>query len=165
MTALNAMRLALHAQGGVVCGRLLPIRLVLQWFPDMMMKFATPLLLAPLGFLASCAMGPNEVVSDLYSPNKQYHVEVRKCPQVGSLTWSEEEQASILKAGHSGVCHSSEGAIEQFSVNAPEDQLELEWNSETQLRAWHPRFNPRYGPERYVSGQNDPVKVVFRPKN
>lgn len=110
-------------------------------------------------------MGPNEVVTDIYSPNRQYHVEVRKCPQAGSLVWSEEEQASVLKAGKSSICHSSENTIEQFSVNSPEDQLELEWISDTQLRAWHPEFNPRYGPERFVSGQDDPVKIIFRPKS
>lgn len=128
------------------------------------MKFATLLLLVILGFLASCATQPNEVVADLYSPSKRYHVEIRKCPQVGSLVRGEEVQATVLEAGRVGVCHSSVNVIEQFSVNSPEDQLDLEWVSETQLRAWHPKFNPSYGPQTYVSGQNEPVKVIFRPK-
>lgn len=130
-----------------------------------LMKAARLLLLLPIGVLASCATGPNEIVKDLVSPSGQYHVELRKCPQVGSLTWSEEVQATVLVAGKRGVCHSSKDAIAQFSVNAPESDLELEWISDTQLRAWHPKFNPGYGPERYVSDPGDPVKVIFRPKS
>lgn len=128
------------------------------------MKVATLLPLLTLGSFASCATQPNEVIADVYSPSKRYHVEGRKCPQVGTLARGEEVQATVLEAGRAGVCHSSVNAIEQFSVNSPEDQLELEWVSETQLRAWHPKFNPSYGPQTYVSGQNDPVKVIFRPK-
>lgn len=129
-----------------------------------LMKTTRLLALLPIGVLASCATGPNEIVKDLVSPNGQYHVEVRKCPQVGSLTWSEEVQATVLVAGRQGVCHSSKDAIAQFSVNTPEDDLELEWVSDTQLRAWHPKFNPGYGPERYVSDPGDPVKVIFKPR-
>ncbi len=128
------------------------------------MKFATLLPLLTLGFLACCATPPNEVVADLYSPNKQYHVEVRKCPEVGSIVQGEEVQATVLEAGRAAVCHSSVNAIKQFSVNSPEDQLELEWVSGTQLRAWHPKFNLSYGPEAYVSGPHDPVEIIFRRK-
>lgn len=128
------------------------------------MRFAALFPLVSLGFMASCATGPNEVVKDLYSPSKHYHVEIRKCPQVGSLTRGEEVQASVLEAGKTGICHSSVNVMEQFSVNWPEDQLELEWISDTQLRAWHPKFSPTYGPQTHVFGQNNPVEVIFRPR-
>lgn len=67
------------------------------------MKFATLLPLLTLLFLASCATPPNEVVADLYSPSKQYHGEVRKCPEVGSIVRGEEVQATVLEAGRATV--------------------------------------------------------------
>jgi hypothetical protein len=126
------------------------------------MKFVLPLLLLSPCLLASC--GPNRIVEDVYSPSMHYHVEVRQCPEVGSLAGGVETQASILEAKNAGICHSSENAIAQFSVNAPENQLELEWISDTRLRAWHPAFNPKYGPEVFSHAPNSPIKVQFAPK-
>jgi len=70
-----------------------------------------------------------------------------------------------MEAGKVGDCHSSVGTIIRFRVPYPEDKLELEWASNTLLKAWHPNFNPTYGPEsRSGSGADDPVKVLYAQK-
>ncbi|MBV7366078.1 hypothetical protein, partial [Streptococcus vulneris] len=46
-----------------------------------------PLALLSAVLLTAC--GPNKIVADLPSPDGKYHVEVRLCPQPGSLTWTE----------------------------------------------------------------------------
>ncbi|WP_420137260.1 hypothetical protein [Sphingomonas sp.] len=128
------------------------------------MRFATPLLFVSTGLLASCG-GPNKVIKDVYSPDGRYHVEVRQCPAVGSMSGGTETQASILDAKKVGTCHSAIGTIAQFSVNEPDDQLQLEWISDSELRAWHPNFNPAYGPEAFSHpANNSPVKVTFARK-
>ena len=128
------------------------------------MKSAVPLLILSPCLLMSCG-GPNKVIKDLYSPNGQYHVEVRQCPAVGSMSGGTETQASILDAKKPATCHSSVGTIAQFSVNSPDDQLKLEWVGNSELRASHPGFNPAYGPEAFSHpANNSPVKVTFARK-
>ncbi len=61
----------------------------------------SPLLILSV-LLAAC--GPDKLISDLPSPNGQYHVEVRKCPEKGSITWGEEIQVSLLETGKSEKC-------------------------------------------------------------
>lgn len=112
--------------------------------------------------LAAC--GPNKLVSDLPSPSRQYHVEVRQCPQSGAITWSERIQVSILESGLSADCQSAVNALAQFDASVPESQLQLEWVSDTELRAWHPDFNPGYGPAAVTYTHDAPVKVIFSPK-
>ncbi|HBN7845303.1 TPA: hypothetical protein L3618_005715, partial [Pseudomonas aeruginosa] len=56
-------------------------------FPQRSWMKKSPLLILSV-LLAAC--GPDKLISDLPSPNGQYHVEVRKCPEKGSITWGEE---------------------------------------------------------------------------
>ncbi|ASV88419.1 putative lipoprotein (plasmid) [Ochrobactrum quorumnocens] len=121
---------------------------------------------AVLIFLSVYAVGcgPNKVVANLPSPSGQYHVEVRKCPQNGSLTWAETTQVSILKSGTSEKCQSATNALVQFYGFAPADQLEIKWMSDTELRAWHPSFNAKYGPSAATYKHDAPVKVIYSPK-
>ena len=69
------------------------------------MKKSLPLLLGVSVLLTAC--GPNKIIVDLPSPDGKYHVEVRKCPQAGSLTWTEKTQVSILDRGVSEACQSA----------------------------------------------------------
>jgi len=113
--------------------------------------------------LAGC--GPDEVISDLQSPNGSYHVEVRKCPQKGApLERSEMTQVSVLEAGKSERCNSAVNALVQFDSYAEDGQLQLEWISNTELRAWHPHFNADYGPFRKAVRDDSLVSVRFTPK-
>jgi hypothetical protein len=128
------------------------------------MKFALPVLLLSSCLVTGCG-GPNKVIKDVYSPDGRYHVEVRQCPEVGAMPGGTQTQASILEAKKPATCNSAVGTIAQFSVISPEDQLQLEWVSNTELRAWHPGFNPAYGPEAFSHpADNKPVKVTFAPK-
>lgn len=52
----------------------------------------------------------------------------------------------------------------QFDANESASQLQLEWVSDTELRAWLPGFNPEYGPSIAMYKPNNPIKVVFSPK-
>jgi hypothetical protein len=113
-------------------------------------------------FAAAC--GPNKVITNLPSPSGQYHVEIRNCPQNGSLTWTETTQVSVLKSGISEKCQSAINALVQFDGSAPVDQLQIKWMSDTELRAWHPSFNPKYGPSAVTYKHYAPVKVIFSPE-
>lgn len=107
--------------------------------------------------------GPNKIIVDLPSPQGQYHVEVRKCPQPGSMSSAEQTQVSILKSGTSENCQSAVNALAQFQSYSPDEQLQLEWLSEAELRAWHPGFDPKSGPASASYKANNPVKVIFAP--
>lgn len=111
--------------------------------------------------LAGC--GPNKIIVDLPSPQGQYHVEVRKCPQPGSMTWTEQTQVSVLKSGTSENCQSAVNALAQFKSPWPDDQLQLEWLSDAELRAWHPGFDPKFGPASASYKADNPVKIIFAP--
>ncbi|MBN6714332.1 hypothetical protein [Pseudomonas capsici] len=115
--------------------------------------------------LAAC--GPNELVSSLPSPDGKHHVEVRRCPESGSITWGEKLQVSVLDAGVSAACQSAVEPWAQFDITTPEppklDLLQLEWASDTQLRAWYPGFKPVEGPRTWTYKRNTPVKVIFQP--
>lgn len=126
-----------------------------------MNKIALPLLLSCV-LLAAC--GPDQIVADLPSPNGRYHVEVRKCPQSGALTWSEKLQVSVLEPGQSAECQSAVNPLVQFDTAAPENQLQLEWLSDHELRAWHPDFTADAGPAAATYKHDVPVKLVFMPK-
>lgn len=101
------------------------------------MKKSMPLILLPSALLAAC--GPNKIIADLPSPGGKYHVEVRKCPQPGAMAWTEQTQVSILESGTS------------------------EWISDTELRAWHPGFDPKVGPQSASFKHDVPVKLIFSP--
>lgn len=132
------------------------------------MKSVLPFLVVLPFVLGSCGFNTNKVVTDSYSPDGRYHVEVRECNAAGSLVASDTERwANVMEAGKTGDCQSSVGTIIQFKVPYPEDKLELEWASNTLLKAWHPNFDPTYGPEaqaRSGSGADDPVKVLYAQK-
>ena len=46
----------------------------------------------------------------------------------------------------------------------PQDQLQVEWISATEVRAWHPQFNPEYGPQSANYKPDNPIKLIFKPK-
>jgi hypothetical protein len=120
------------------------------------------LAIAPvIALLAGC--GPNKIIVDLPSPQGQYHVEVRKCPQSGSMTRTEQTQVSVLKSGTSENCQSAVNALAQFKSLSPDDQLQLEWLSDAELRAWHPGFDPKFGPDSASYKADNPVKIIFAP--
>lgn len=79
------------------------------------------------------------------------------------MTWTEQTQVSILESGTSEACQSAVHALAQFGSYAPDDQLQLEWISDTELRAWHPGFDPKFGPRSASFKQNVPVKLIFSP--
>lgn len=108
--------------------------------------------------------GPNKIIYNLPSPTGQYHVEICECRHNGSLIGERKTQISVLEAGVSEECQSAMNALVQFDGNAPENELQLEWISDTELRAWHPRFNPQYGPASQSYQANAPVKVIFAEK-
>ncbi|HCF2340387.1 hypothetical protein ABZR71_03370 [Pseudomonas paraeruginosa] len=123
----------------------------------------SPFLLLTLALLL-VACGPDQLVSDLPSPDGRYHVELRKCPENGLLSRGEVIQVSLLVAGVSEKCSSALNALAQFDLRATADELQLEWLSNTEFRAWHPTFNPQYGPEISRQQGKAPVRMVFAPK-
>ncbi|MBC9904973.1 hypothetical protein IAG32_12180 [Achromobacter xylosoxidans] len=127
------------------------------------MKKSMPLVLLSSILLTAC--GPDKIIADLPSPDGKYHVEVRKCPQRGSLTWDEQTQVSVVEAGVSEKCNAFIVALTQFRSYAPDEQLQLEWISDTELRAWHPAFEPKNGAWASTIKQGAPVKVIFAPKS
>ena len=126
------------------------------------MNKRVPALIFSSALLAAC--GPNKIVYDLPSPSGKYHVQVRQCPQSGSITWSEKLQVSVLEAGVSAACQSAVQALAQFDANEAASQLQLEWISDTELRAWLPGFNVDYGPSSATYKHDNPVKVIFSPR-
>lgn len=48
----------------------------------------------------------------------------------------------LLETGKSEKCHSVVQSLAQFDLRASADELQLEWLSDTELRAWHPSFEP-----------------------
>lgn len=128
-------------------------------------KMTVPLWCLPVFLLLTAfGGGPDRILVDLPSPDGRHHVEVRECPQGGAFGWSKETQAFVLEAGRTGACRSATNALVQFTVYAPESQLELEWLSNARLRAWHPAFAPSGGPRSAGRMPNSPVEVVFAPK-
>lgn len=125
------------------------------------MNKCIPVLLLSCVMLAACS--PNKIIADLPSPSGKYHVEVRKCPQAGAMTRTEQTQVSVLESGTSENCQSAVNALAQFESYAPDDQLQLEWLSDTELRAWHPGFDPKFGPRSASSKHDAPVKLIFTP--
>lgn len=119
------------------------------------------LLLLPV-LLVGC--GPDKLVSDLPSPSGKYHVEIRKCPEKGTLTWGESLQVSVLESGRSEKCNTFISALAQFDGLESADQLQLEWTSDTELRAWLPSFNAEYGPQAWSHQPQLPITLVFKPK-
>lgn len=125
------------------------------------MKKSLLFLLVPTVFLTAC--GPDHIIADFPSPDGKYHVEVRKCPQRGSLTRSEKTQVSLLPAGASEPCNAFVAALAQFQSPTPDDQLEIQWVSETEVRAWHPGFETRQAPGAASYHQDSPIKVTYSP--
>ncbi len=111
--------------------------------------------------------GTDKIVTDIPSPNKSLHVEVRKCPERGAfLDPGEVTQVSVLEARKSEPCNSFINALVQFDskINANDGKLELEWISDTVLRAWHPTFTADYGPNKTSVRPNAGVTIRFASK-
>ncbi len=125
------------------------------------MKNSFPLLAAMVLLLTAC--GPDQIIADLPSPDGSHHVEVRLCPQRGSFTRDSHTQVSVLKSGESENCNAFINATAQFAGYAPNEQLQLEWLSDTELRAWHPAFDPQHGPARAAYKNATPITLTFAP--
>ncbi len=76
----------------------------------------------------------------------------------------EEIQVSLLETGKSEKCHSVVQSLAQFDLRASADELQLEWLSDTELRAWHPGFEPGNQADGSRLKGDAPVKMVFAPK-
>lgn len=127
-------------------------------------KFAL-LLLAFSVLLAAC--GPDKIVYDLPSPSGKYHAQVRSCPETGSITWGEQLEVNILEAGVSEDCHSDVQSFTGFKARPPGlavEQLQLEWLSDTQFRAWYPGLKPNVEPSGSYTKYNTPVQIIYLPK-
>ena len=58
------------------------------------------------------------------------------------------------------ICENYEHKHQSLS---PDDQLQLEWLSDAELRAWHPGFDPKFGPASASYKADNPVKIIFVP--
>lgn len=121
------------------------------------------ILLALLSSALLTACGPDKLVADLPSPSGKYHVEVRQCPQRGTLTWGEQTQVSVLEAGVSEKCNAFISALTQFQSSSPDDQLRLEWISDTELKASHPAHASGNAPTGATQKPGNPVRITFAP--
>lgn len=70
----------------------------------------------------------------------------------------------LLETGKSEKCHSVVQSLAQFDLRASADELQLEWLSDTELRAWHPSFEPGNQADGSRLKRDAPVKMVFAPK-
>lgn len=70
----------------------------------------------------------------------------------------------LLETGKSEKCHSVVQSLAQFDLRASADELQLEWLSDTELRAWHPSFEPGNQADGSRLKHDAPVKMVFAPK-
>lgn len=113
--------------------------------------------------LAGCT--DDEIIADIASPDRNYHALVQKCPQKGSFSWLGDTNimVSILPSGVFENCNSFVNSWYQFEGYAPYEQLEVEWLSPTELRAWHPAFESASGPTASRSKTSGPIKVTFTP--
>jgi hypothetical protein len=115
-------------------------------------------LLTTSTLLAGC--GPDKLLSDQYSPSRQYHVEVRSCPTPGGRGDSAGTfQVSLLPGDKSEGCWDEINSFAQFKTDTPD--IQLEWLSDTQLRVWVPGWK---GPFTYNHSAEEPVHFVFAPK-
>ncbi|WP_095093702.1 hypothetical protein [Pseudomonas sp. Irchel 3A5] len=129
------------------------------------MKKTALFLLASSVLLTAC--GPDKIVYDLPSPNGKYHAQVRSCPETGSITWGEQLEVRILEAGVSEECHSQVQSFTGFKASPPGlavEQLQLEWLSDTQFRAWYPGLKPNVDPTGSYTKYNAPVQIIYLPK-
>ncbi|WP_407315364.1 hypothetical protein [Pseudomonas sp. nanlin1] len=129
------------------------------------MNKATVILLASSVLLAAC--GPDKIVYDVPSPNGKYHAQVRSCPENGSITWGEQLEINILATGVGEDCHSAVKSFTGFTVRAPGltvQQLQLEWLSDTQFRAWYPGLKPNVAPSGSYIKYDTPVQILYLPK-
>lgn len=111
------------------------------------------------------ACGPDKLLSDTASPHHRYHVEVRACPTPGGIGDSAgTTQVSLLPAHQSEGCWDDLNSIAQFQIHTPVEQLQLEWLSDTRLRAWAPEFQEHHEPYTYSYDEAAPVQFVFTPK-
>ena len=129
------------------------------------MKKTALFLLASSVLLTAC--GPDKIVYDLPSPNGKYHAQVRSCPETGSITWGEQLEVSILEVGVGEECHSAVKSLTGFKAGPPGlavEQLQLEWLSDTQFRAWYPGLKPNVEPTGSYTKPNTPVQIIYLPK-
>ncbi|MDM1763374.1 MULTISPECIES: hypothetical protein [unclassified Acinetobacter] len=106
----------------------------------------------------------NKLLLVLPSPDKTYRIEVLQCQQNGSFWGTAKLQIAVPSEG-SSKCQSSVNTYIKFYSEMPLSDLQLEWISDTEILAWHPSFNPKFGPySATLGGPNDPIKISFKPK-
>lgn len=129
------------------------------------MKKTGLFLLASSVLLTAC--GPDKIVYDLPSPNGKYHAQVRSCPETGSITRGEQLEVSVVEVGVGEECHSAVKSLTGFKASPPGlavEQLQLEWLSDTQFRAWYPGLKPNVEPTGSYTKPNTPVQIIYLPK-
>lgn len=104
--------------------------------------------------------------ADISSPGGDYHVVVKDCPRRGSgfLSGDRKVEVSVLPAGVSEDCNTFMNSVYQFEAYSPLDQLDLEWTSPTELRAWHPGFDHNSWPAASRASGTGAITVTFSPK-
>lgn len=112
-------------------------------------------------FLSACQSAKvNKVSYDLPSPQGTYHVEVKQCRANDAMFGPPTQlQVSILQTGKTENCRALIHSINQFIVYGLDQPLHLQWQSETELLAIHPRFGP--SSSTYQLRRNTDVKISF----
>ncbi|AOA57909.1 hypothetical protein [Acinetobacter larvae] len=123
------------------------------------------ILISSVVVLSAChSNSVNRLVYNLESPQGAYHVEVRQCRENDAMFGPATKlQVSLLRTGESENCRATIKALSQFNVNQIDQQLQLQWLSESELRAWHPSFKAN-GPREQFYIQNPHVRIVFTPQ-
>lgn len=120
--------------------------------------------LCAVSVLGLSGCGPDRLISDQKSPNGKYHIQIRECPTPGGFGDDSGLLAvSLLPKGKSEGCWDDINSIAQFHVSQ-HAHLDIEWISDTKVRAWTPGLKENQPPSGYSYYENDPVGFVFYPK-
>ncbi|MCH1997281.1 hypothetical protein ACOTEG_14340 [Achromobacter xylosoxidans] len=132
----------------------------------MAMGYSIAFLFSISTLLTGC-IAADKLVTDLPSPGGAHHVQVLTCQGRVSPKRGEKVQVmqvSVLGANSTEKCYSDVNAMVQFFIWTRDDQLQLEWLSDTELRMWHPSFLPQSGPYDYTVLDPGRLKLVYSPK-
>ena len=119
------------------------------------------LAILPCLLLSACS-STDKILADVPSPDGAHHAQVRECDDRASRG-NTYITVSVLKAGVEEACNARINAIISFDSCLPNDKLELEWRSNSELRAWHQCFAQRQWAPDGSTRPASPVVVVFEP--